>query len=51
LVWSAQLPSASDAYVPEVRGQSGHLICNTWECYCCTIDASTGRILGRVLTK
>jgi hypothetical protein len=51
LVWSAQLPGPSDTYASPVTQTAAGLVGATWECYRCTIDPETGRILQREFTK
>ena len=50
-VWSAEMPSATDAYVGPLAERDGRLNCASWEGWFYTIDAATGQTLQRTFTK
>lgn len=50
-VWSAALPSSDDSYCNDAEVVEGKLFAWTWNCYCCEIEAKSGRIVTKQFTK
>ncbi|MHC6592751.1 hypothetical protein [Arthrobacter sp. C152] len=53
IAWIAELPDTGnqECYLSMDLGPAGVVFANTWLCYRVSIDAGTGRVLGKEFTK
>jgi hypothetical protein len=51
LLWTAELPSATDVYANEVIDRGDALECASWDGFTCLLSPETGQILRKVFTK
>lgn len=53
IAWIADIPDTGDqeCYLSMDLGPAGTILANTWLCYRVSIDAGTGKILGKSFTK
>jgi hypothetical protein len=50
-LWTAELPSAGDAYANPVLDRGVVLECGSWGGFTCEIDPGTGQIVRKAFTK
>jgi hypothetical protein len=50
LVWRAQLPETDDSWVA-CRFEDAVLFANSWSCYLVRLEANSGRIISKTITK